>query len=83
MIKINLDRARGIAHDLRRQSRGQEFLPLDTEIARRIPGVDLEAIERQRQAIREHYHQIQASIDQAQTVAQLEDIVTNLPKNTA
>jgi len=66
-IIINLDKAKAIAHDLRRQQRAVEFAPLDQAIATRIPGADIDALEAERQAIREKYAEVQASIEAAQT----------------
>jgi hypothetical protein len=66
-IIINLDKAKAIGHDIRRQQRAAEFAPLDQVIAARIPGADPEVIEEQRQAIREKYAEVQASIEAAQT----------------
>jgi hypothetical protein len=67
MININLDKAKAIAHDLRRQQRAVEFAPLDQVIAARIPGTDPEAIEEKREAIREKYADIQIAINAAKT----------------
>jgi len=66
-IGINLGKAKAIAHDLRRQQRAAEFAPLDKAIATRIPGADIDALEAERQAIREKYAEVQASIEAAQT----------------
>jgi hypothetical protein len=66
-IIVNLDKAKAIAHDLRRQQRALEFAPLDQVIAARIPGTDPEVIEEKREAIREKYAEVQASIEAAQT----------------
>jgi len=67
MININLDKAKAIAHDLRRQQRAVEFAPLDQVIAARIPGRDPEVIEEKREAIREKYADIQIAINAAKT----------------
>ena len=66
-IIINLDKAKAIGHDIRRQQRAAEFAPLDKVIAARIPGQDLDALEAERQAVREKYAEVQASIEAAQT----------------
>jgi hypothetical protein len=66
-ITINLDKAKAIGHDIRRQQRAAEFAPLDQVIAARIPGADIDALEAERQAIREKYAEVQASIEAAQT----------------
>lgn len=65
MITINLDKAKTIAHDMRRQARSEEFAPLDKVIAAQIPGTDFAAAEAERQAIRDKYAAVQAAIDAA------------------
>lgn len=65
MIKINIDKAKTIGHDMRRAARAEEFKPYDEAIAKQIPGND--GAETARQAIREKYAAIQADIDAAAT----------------
>jgi hypothetical protein len=72
MIKINLDKAKGIAHDIRRQKRSEEFAPLDIKAT--IPS-EAVAAEAQRQAIRDKYAAIQQEIDAAVAVEELKNIV--------
>jgi hypothetical protein len=66
-ITINLDKAKAIGHDLRRQQRAEEFKPYDEVIAKQIPGADAVAAEEARQAIREKYALIQDVIEGAST----------------
>ena len=66
MIKINIDKAKTIAHDMRRAARAEEFKPYDEAIAKQIPG-QVEGAEAARQAIREKYAVIQTNIDAAAT----------------
>jgi len=66
MITINIDKAKGIAHDKRRAAREAEFKPYDDAIAKQIPG-QVDGAEAQRQLIREKYAAIQQSIDAATT----------------
>jgi hypothetical protein len=66
MIRINLDKAKAIGHDMRRAARAEEFRPYDDAIAKQIPG-QTESAETARQAIREKYVDIQADIDAATT----------------
>ena len=75
MIVINIDKAKNIAHDMRRAARDEEFKPFDEVIAKQIPG-QMEAAEAQRQLIREKYAVMQAQIDAATTA---EDIKAVLP----
>lgn len=65
MIAINIDKAKGIGHDIRRQKRAEEFAPLDKVIAAQIPGTDFAAIEAERQAIRDRYAAVQEQVDAA------------------
>lgn len=78
MITINIDKAKAIAHDIRRHKRAQEFEPLDSLIAKQIPGTDAVAAEAQRQAIREKYNGVQNDIDQSQNVDELSTVVASL-----
>lgn len=64
MIVINLDKAKGIAHEVRRQKRSEEFAPLDIQAT--IPAKAEEA-EAARQAVREKYAEIKSKIDEATT----------------
>jgi hypothetical protein len=67
MITINIDKAKEIGHQIRREQRAEEFKPLDEVIAKQIPGTTQEEAEAARQAIREKYSEIQAQIDSAST----------------
>lgn len=64
MITINLDKAKAIGHDIRREERAKEFAPLDIQAT--IPAKAEEA-EAARQVIREKYAAIQQQIDAAIT----------------
>ena len=66
MIKINVDKAKTIAHDMRRAARADEFKPFDDAIAKQIPG-QAEGAEAERQAIRDKYAVIQQDINAAKT----------------
>lgn len=76
MITINIEKAKNIAHAIRREERAKEFAPFDDAIAKQIPGQSAGA-EEQRQIIREKYAQIQIAIDEATTI---DDIQSALPK---
>lgn len=71
MLTINLQKAKAIAHDVRRGHRELEFAPYDAIIVKQIPGKDHADAEASRQAIREKYAVIQANIDAATTVEEL------------
>ena len=67
MITINIDKAKNIAHDMRRAARAEEFKPHDEVIMKQLPGVDAQQAEAARQAIRDKYAAIQTQIDAAAT----------------
>lgn len=67
MITINIDKAKAVAHDMRRAARAEEFKPYDDAIAKQIPG-QMDGAEAERQKIREKYAAMQAAIDAAQDV---------------
>lgn len=63
MITINLEKAKTIAHTIRRNMRAEDFAPLDEQIARQIPGTDVVTLEEQRQSIRDKYALMQNEIN--------------------
>ncbi len=75
MITINIDKAKAIVHDKRRAVRAAEFAPLDVKAT--IPS-EAAAAEAARQAIRDKYAAIQASVDAAADTATLKTIVEQL-----
>ncbi len=68
MITINIDKAKGIAHDKRREARSAEFAPLDIKAT--IPS-EATAAEAARQAVRDKYAAMQTAIDSASTVDEI------------
>ena len=62
MITININKAKAIAHDVRRAARAEEFKPLDVKAT--IPSEAAQA-ETDRQAVRGKYATMQAAIDAA------------------
>jgi hypothetical protein len=78
MIVVNVDKAKNIAHDIRRTQRSKEFQPHDEVIMKQIPGVSATEAEAARAAIREKYAQIQDQIDSSETVDQLKTIVETI-----
>lgn len=72
MITINIDKAKAVAHDMRRAARATEFAPLDIKAT--IPSEATNA-EAARQFIRDKYADIQITIDAAATVDDLLAIV--------
>lgn len=75
MITINIDKAKAISHDKRRDARAEEFKPLDLKAT--IPS-EAVAAEAARQVVRDKYAVIQTDIDNAADVAALKQIVEAL-----
>jgi len=75
MIKVNMDKAKEIAHEKRRAARAEEFAPHDEVIAKQIPGVSAEEAEAARQAIRTKYEAIQTAMDAATTADELKALL--------
>lgn len=75
LIRINMDKARVIAHDKRRAVRAAEFAPLDVEAT--IPA-KAAAAENKRQAVRDKYDRMQVRIDACATVDDLKRIMDEL-----
>ena len=65
MIAINIDKAKSVAHDMRRAARAAEFAPLDIKAT--IP-CEAVAAEAARQAVRDKYAVMQSAIDAASDV---------------
>ena len=68
MITINIDKAKALAHDKRREARSAEFAPLDIKAT--IPS-EATAAEAARQAVREKYAAMQIAIDSASTIDEI------------
>jgi hypothetical protein len=64
MITINIDKAKNIAHDIRRAKRAEEFAPLDIQAT--IPS-QASAAESARQLVRDKYAAMQTQINSAST----------------
>ncbi len=71
MIIVNIDKAKAIGHDIRREKRAEEFAPLDEIIMKRIPGTAEAETEAARQAIRDKYAAVQTNIDSATTTDEI------------
>ena len=74
MITINIDKAKTIAHDIRRAARSVEFQPYDEAIAKQIPG-QAEGAEAARATIRAKYAAMQTAIDAASTVDEIKAVL--------
>lgn len=73
MIRINIDKAKAIAHDVRRAKRAEEFAPLDIKAT--IPG-EAAAAEAARQEVRAKYADMQNAINQAASADELKAIIS-------
>lgn len=72
---VNIDKAKMIAHIIRRDNREQAFAPFDAVIMKQIPGVSAIQAESERQAIRVADAVRQASIDAATTLAEIQALI--------
>jgi hypothetical protein len=72
MISINIDKAKTIAHNKRREARSAEFAPLDIKAT--IPS-EATAAETARQVIRDKYAAMQTAIDAASTVDEIKAVM--------
>jgi hypothetical protein len=77
MIKINIEKAKAIAHNRRRAARAAEFAPLDEIIAKKIPGESAKDTEAKRESIRTKYAAVQSEIDAAADVAGLHKVIAD------
>jgi hypothetical protein len=72
VITINIDKAKAIAHDKRREARSAEFAPLDIKAT--IPS-EATAAEAARAAVRAKYATMQTAIDAATTTEQIKAVM--------
>jgi len=72
MITININKAKAIAHDIRRAARTEEFKPLDVQAT--IPSQAI-AAETAREAIRVKYAQMQEAIDSAVAINEIKAVM--------
>jgi hypothetical protein len=75
MIIIDINKAKEIAHEKRREARAEEFKPHDEVIMKQIPGNNMVQAEAARQAIREKYEELQTQMNEAQTVEELKALL--------
>lgn len=72
MININVNKAKDIAHDIRRAKRAEEFAPLDIKAT--IPS-EAVAAEAARQAVRDKYAAMQTQINSASTPEEIKEAI--------
>jgi hypothetical protein len=77
-VAVDLDKAKDIGHDIRRQQRAEEFAPFDEIIAKQIPGADHVAAEASRQAIREKYALVQVAIEASEDAEAIKQALLGL-----
>ena len=75
MITVNIEKAKLIAHEKRREARTEEFKQLDIEAT--IPAMAAQA-EAERQEVRDKYALMQTEIDAASTVDDVKEAITPL-----
>lgn len=68
MIQVNMNKAKEIAHDIRRAARNEKFAPLDIKAT--IPA-EAEAAEAARQVIRDEDALLQIHMDNASSAEEL------------
>ena len=67
MVVVNVDKAKAIAHEIRRFVRAEEFAPYDKIVSAQIPGQSIVDAETARAAIRSKYAIMQVAIDASAT----------------
>jgi hypothetical protein len=72
LITININKAKTIAHDKRRQARSFEFAPLDIKAT--IPS-EATAAETARQVVRDKYATMQTAIDAASSIDEIKAVM--------
>lgn len=79
MITVNLDKAKEITHDKRREALASEFKPLDEAITINIANpYKVAEIEAERQTVRDKYAEIQININACTTTDELKSIIESL-----
>ena len=74
-IILNINKAKTIAHTIRRNNREQAFAPFDAIIMKQIPGVSAGQAESERQAIRDADTVRQVGIDAATTLTKIQTLL--------
>lgn len=79
IVAIDINKAKEITHNKRREARAIEFKPLDEAITINIANPDKVAeIEAERQTVRDKYAEIQINIDSSTTTDELKAIIESL-----
>lgn len=77
-LKVDLQRAKDIVHDARREACAKELAPYDEIIMKQVPGGDYDEAESKRAEIRTKYTAIQAEVDACADTAQLKEKLEQL-----
>lgn len=80
MIKIDVAKAKEVAHGIRKADRAKQMEPHDKAIMMQIPGTPIIEIEAKRQAIRDANAVVQTNIDNAQDEVELKAAIADMIK---
>jgi hypothetical protein len=75
-----MEKAKEVAHGIRKADRDKQMEPHDKAIMMQIPGTPLVEIESQRQAIRDANEVVQTNIDNAQDEVELKAVIADMLK---
>jgi hypothetical protein len=78
MISINIQKAKEIAHDIRRKVREEKFKVYDEIIMKQIPGNDLQETELARQQVRDSFAEYQTAIDLSETAQDIKLVLSEI-----
>lgn len=78
-LTIDVEKAKSIAHSIRRLQRDIELRPFDEIISKQIPGISTEVAEAERQKIRDKYSLLQENINKASTAEEILKIINPPP----
>jgi hypothetical protein len=80
VIKIDVTKAKEVAHGIRKADRAKQMEPHDKAIMMQIPGTPIIEIEAKRQAIRDANAVVQTNIDNAQDEVELKAAIADMIK---
>lgn len=76
IVRINFEKAKEVAHKIRRQKRDSEFAPHDSVISKQIPGKASKEAEVEREKIRKKFDDLQVKINRAKTIEEITEILS-------
>jgi hypothetical protein len=80
VIKIDLAKAKEVAHGIRKADRDKQMEPHDKAIMMQIPGTPIIEIEAKRQVVRDENAVVQTNIDNAQDEVELKAAIADMIK---